>query len=116
MRADDRAAGCQGLHHRDRLRLILAEQDEEPGPGEQGGHPLAVVGRQLPDLDPVRHPQLLGKPPQAWFVGAGADDPQAGVGALPDHRRKRRDHPVVSLVPLEAANGEDQRLPAGGRR
>ena len=104
----DRAAGGERLHHRDRVRLVVAEQRHHRGAGDASRPSRAVGRRHEPDRRRGRRRRALGQARAARPRRGPAEDLHAGVGAGPEQVRQRLDQPVVALVALEPTDADDQ--------
>ncbi len=110
-----RAPDRERLQRGDRVRLEGAQQDDEVGARERGGHHAAVAGGDRADVHAAGDPERGGKVVQFALVGPGARDPQARARLGRQHLRECGEHALVALVLLQAPDGRDQRRPARER-
>jgi hypothetical protein len=105
--AHDWAPDAQGLHDRDRVRLIVRQGGDDTRLGQRGGHALAVCGGQVRDGRPLGYAKLAGESVKVTLISPAAEDQKVSFGDLTHDMRQRLDDSMMSLVSLQPAAGDN---------
>src|SRR5262245_25630487 len=90
------------------MGLVVAEQREQCGLRDCIGKSLSIFWWSWPALHAIAQPEVRRQAAKRRLVRPRADDAKPRTGPLTQDRGQCRDQAVVTFVPLQATDRDDQ--------